>query len=175
MPTYLLRRVSSHVNRAMGEGRTSIRVRAEALGISSKTIVAYLALLYDSRLGGQKLTLPAFALGQLAYAVVVFVMYVMEMPDSRLWPKRLRLGSSEFVRVVDNSLALYSPSGSRQSLRYKWLAEFFDPTIFHLSLTMTLQSIVKHFLTEGDKFLVSYWSPLKDQGGYAIAVNYGIV
>lgn len=38
---------------------------------------------------------------------------------------------------------------------------------------MTSQSIVKHFLTEGDKFLVSYWSPLQDQGGYAIAVNYG--
>lgn len=38
---------------------------------------------------------------------------------------------------------------------------------------MTLQSLVKHFLTEGDKFLVSYWSPLRDQGGYAIAVNYG--
>lgn len=40
-------------------------------------------------------------------------------------------------------------------------------------MTMTSQSIVKHFLTEGDKFLVSYWSPLQDQGGYAIAVNYG--
>lgn len=41
-------------------------------------------------------------------------------------------------------------------------------------MTMTSQSLVKHFLTEGDKFLVSYWSPLEDQGGYAIAVNYGM-
>ena len=39
---------------------------------------------------------------------------------------------------------------------------------------MTSQSLVKHFLTEGDKFLVSFWSPLRDQGGYAIAVNYGM-
>lgn len=38
---------------------------------------------------------------------------------------------------------------------------------------MTAQSVVKHFLTEGDKFLVSYLSPLADQGGYALASNYG--
>jgi len=38
---------------------------------------------------------------------------------------------------------------------------------------MTGQSVVKHFLTEGDKFPVSRLSPLEDQGGYAIASNYG--
>ena len=38
---------------------------------------------------------------------------------------------------------------------------------------MTGQSVVKHFLTEGDKFLVSRLSPLADQGGYAVASNYG--
>ena len=38
---------------------------------------------------------------------------------------------------------------------------------------MTGQSLVKHFLTEGDKFLVSRLSPLADQGGYAVAANYG--
>lgn len=38
---------------------------------------------------------------------------------------------------------------------------------------MTLQSVFKHFLTEGDRFLVSKFSQLKDQGGYAIATNYG--
>lgn len=38
---------------------------------------------------------------------------------------------------------------------------------------MTLQSFVKHLLTEGDKFAVSRISKLADQGGYAIASNYG--
>jgi Rft protein len=38
---------------------------------------------------------------------------------------------------------------------------------------MTSQSVVKLFLTEGDKVIVSWFSPLRDQGGYAIAVNYG--
>jgi len=40
-------------------------------------------------------------------------------------------------------------------------------------MTMTTQSIVKHFLTEGDKLIISWFSPLHDQGGYAIATNYG--
>lgn len=48
-----------------------------------------------------------------------------------------------------------------------------DPVLFRLSISMSLQSVVKHFLTEGDKFILSWFSPLQDQGGYAIAVNYG--
>jgi hypothetical protein len=39
---------------------------------------------------------------------------------------------------------------------------------------MTGQSVVKHVLTEGDKFILSWFSPLQDQGGYALAVNYGV-
>jgi oligosaccharide translocation protein RFT1 len=38
---------------------------------------------------------------------------------------------------------------------------------------MTMQSLFKHVLTEGDKFLVSRISALEDQGGYALASNYG--
>jgi oligosaccharide translocation protein RFT1 len=38
---------------------------------------------------------------------------------------------------------------------------------------MTCQSLVKHLLTEGDKLVVARLSPLQDQGGYAIAANYG--
>ena len=49
----------------------------------------------------------------------------------------------------------------------------FEPALFKLSAAMTGQSLIKHFLTEGDKFLVSRLSPLADQGGYAVAANYG--
>ncbi|KAI6109981.1 Rft protein-domain-containing protein [Pisolithus sp. B1] len=144
---------------AMGEARTSVRVRAEGLAISSKAAVTYFALLLDSRLGEQKFTLVAFALGQLMYSSVIFIIYLADTPDPRLLPVRLSQASSRSSVV-----------GSRG---YRLLADFFDLNAFYLSMTMTLQSLVKHFLTEGDKFLVSYWSPLRDQGGYAIAVNYG--
>ena len=50
---------------------------------------------------------------------------------------------------------------------------FFDAELLHLSGAMTAQSVVKHFLTEGDKLLISRLSPLEDQGGYAVASNYG--
>ena len=50
---------------------------------------------------------------------------------------------------------------------------YFDKPLLQLSIAMTAQSVVKHFLTEGDKFVVSRMSPLSDQGGYAIASNYG--
>lgn len=52
-------------------------------------------------------------------------------------------------------------------------SKYFDPSLLNLSAAMTGQSVVKHFLTEGDKFLVSRLSPLADQGGYAVASNYG--
>lgn len=50
---------------------------------------------------------------------------------------------------------------------------YFDPTLMRLSVAMTGQSVVKHFLTEGDKFIVSRISTLENQGGYAVASNYG--
>jgi hypothetical protein len=50
---------------------------------------------------------------------------------------------------------------------------WFDRGLLRLSLSMTMQSLVKHFLTEGDKFVITQISPLADQGGYAVASNYG--
>jgi Rft protein len=48
-----------------------------------------------------------------------------------------------------------------------------DHRLAKLSMTMTGQSVIKHVLTEGDKMVLSFFSPLEDQGGYAIALNYG--
>ncbi|KAF8436915.1 Rft-1-domain-containing protein [Boletus edulis BED1] len=145
-------------NRAMGEVRTDARVKAEGLGIIVKTITTYLILLYDdNRRHLGELALIAFALGQLAYSATVFWTYKPQFPESSLWPISL-------------------PEQHQTPKKNSWsrlVANFFDPDALHLSMTMTSQSIVKHFLTEGDKFLVSYWSPLEHQGGYAIAVNYG--
>jgi oligosaccharide translocation protein RFT1 len=42
-----------------------------------------------------------------------------------------------------------------------------------LAIVQTRQSVIKHVLTEADRFAVSAISPLGEQGGYAIAVNYG--
>jgi oligosaccharide translocation protein RFT1 len=49
----------------------------------------------------------------------------------------------------------------------------FNAKYLKLTLSMTIQSVFKHVLTEGDKFMVSRVSALEDQGGYALANNYG--
>jgi oligosaccharide translocation protein RFT1 len=75
----------------MGEVRTGIRVSAEGLGITVKTIITYLVLLYDSSISRRsgELALMAFALGQLAYSATVFTVYALQMPEANLLPSRL--------------------------------------------------------------------------------------
>lgn len=148
-------------NRAMGEVRTGARVRAEGLGITCKTLVTYIVLLYDStRPDSGEFALVAFALGQFAYSSVVFFSYVYQMGYPTFWPTRLATRQS-------------SKATASRSTFYRIASQYFDVSSLYLSLTMTGQSIVKHILTEGDKIILSWWSPLQDQGGYAIAVNYG--
>ncbi|KAF7353695.1 hypothetical protein MVEN_01054400 [Mycena venus] len=129
-------------NQAMAEMKTHIRVRAEGMGITAKTLATYLVLLYDfkANMDGD-LALLAFAMGQLSYSLVVLVIYLSHYGFSALFPSATR-------GAVDDG-------------------------INRLSWTMTFQSVIKHFLTEGDKFVLGWYSPLRDQGGYALAVNYG--
>ncbi|EJD43047.1 Rft-1-domain-containing protein [Auricularia subglabra TFB-10046 SS5] len=91
--------------------------------------------------------LSAFAVGQLAYAVAVLFVY-SRAPEWTTW-KVHSVNSEEKTK------------------------EYFDQDALRLSGEMTAQSLVKHFLTEGDKFMLSVFAPLKDQGGYALASNYG--
>ncbi|KAJ6582822.1 Rft protein-domain-containing protein [Mycena sp. CBHHK59/15] len=134
-------------NQAMAEMKTHVRVRAEGTGVMCKTFVTFLVLLYDSKRGMDgELALMAFALGQLSYSLCLLLVYVSHYGLSSLFPTPL---STRFVLGPGND------------------------EIFRLSLTMTYQSLIKHFLTEGDKLVLGWFSPLKDQGGYAIAVNYG--
>lgn len=49
----------------------------------------------------------------------------------------------------------------------------FDPDTLSLAIANTWQSLIKHLLTEADRLAVTRISPLDDQGGYAVAMNYG--
>ncbi|KAJ4474497.1 Rft-1-domain-containing protein [Lentinula aciculospora] len=134
-------------NMAMVNLKTHLRVRTEGVAITVKTVVTFLVLVYDARRGngGGDLALLAFALGQFLYGFSLLVLYLREYR-----------GEGLITRMKKNSSGIY-----------------FDRDVLALSMTMTSQSLVKHFLTEGDKFILSWFSPLQDQGGYALAVNYG--
>ncbi|KAI0726276.1 Rft-1-domain-containing protein [Fomitopsis betulina] len=133
--------------RAQNELRFALRVRAEGIAVIMKTSVAFTVLV----LGDAEWALVAFASGQAAYGLAVLVTYILAYGGGpALWPERV-------TTVVHGNTS----------------SKYFDPSLLSLSAAMTGQSVVKHFLTEGDKFLVSRLSPLADQGGYAVASNYG--
>jgi oligosaccharide translocation protein RFT1 len=69
--------------------KTNVRVRAEGSGITAKSVVTFLVLMYDVKKGdGQgKLALFAFALGQLAYSLACLVVYLGYFGAGTLWPQ----------------------------------------------------------------------------------------
>ncbi|KAI0249062.1 Rft-1-domain-containing protein [Lactifluus subvellereus] len=133
--------------RAQNELRVDVRVRAEGSAVFSKTLVTFFGLAFAS----SEWALMAFAAGQAAYALATFVV---------------------FWNFCGRSTRYVLRSVTRDDHGHKKVT-YFDGELLQLSGAMTAQSVVKHFLTEGDKLLVSRLSPLVDQGGYAIASNYG--
>ena len=73
----------------MTELKTGVRVRAEGLGITSKSLTTFLLLFYNTRRGmDDDIALVAFAAGQLMYGVVMFFAYTAHIGDQHMWPKR---------------------------------------------------------------------------------------
>ncbi|KAI9140598.1 Rft protein-domain-containing protein, partial [Paraphysoderma sedebokerense] len=52
---------------------------------------------------------------------------------------------------------------------------YFDPKLLNLAKTFMKQSIMKQFLTEGDKIILSFTTTAYEQGVYAFVVNYGLL
>ncbi|THH26816.1 hypothetical protein EUX98_g7368 [Antrodiella citrinella] len=136
--------------RAQNELRFDVRVKAEGKAVVAKTATTFLVL--AATRGGEEWALVAFASGQVVYAAVLF---------------------GEFGRVYYGNGMSWLLQKVKVDVHGNTQTKYFDTALLHLSGAMTGQSVIKHFLTEGDKFLVSRLSPLADQGGYAIASNYG--
>ncbi|KAL1663879.1 Rft protein-domain-containing protein [Schizophyllum commune] len=142
-------------NATMVSLRTQVRVRAEGLAIACKTMATLAVLLYGERVTGDgQLALLAFAAGQLTYASTLVGVYAAHYSPTWL-----------FLFVTSTS-SDYTPSQLRQSSTA-------TTSQTRLALAMTGQSLVKHVLTECDKLILAWVAPLTDQGGYAVAVNYG--
>ncbi|GJJ09345.1 hypothetical protein Clacol_003567 [Clathrus columnatus] len=141
--------------RAQNDLRVKVRVSAEGAGIFCKAVVPVSVLLLARLLEGtgnaERFALLAFAFGQLGYAIAVCAVYI----------------NAYNARAILNGIKIKKVVQSNGSIAY------FKADLLRLSAEMTMQSVLKHILTEGDRFLVSYLSPLADQGGYALAANYG--
>ncbi|TYJ56568.1 hypothetical protein B9479_002660 [Cryptococcus floricola] len=95
---------------------------------------------------GERHALLSFALGQVAGALWLAVRYIQE-----------------YNWNVQSLLVAKRRTDQPRS----------DPGLYSLAMANTGQSFIKHVLTEADRFAVARLSPLDDQGGYAVAMNYG--
>ncbi|KAG9029969.1 Oligosaccharide translocation protein rft1 [Tulasnella sp. JGI-2019a] len=133
--------------RAQNEMKFGVRVKAEGTAVIIKAVSTLLVLL----LAGQDWALAAFAMGQMVYSIVILSAFMRAYPGkTQLIPKKVK------EQVCGNVRAYY-----------------FEPVLMRLSMAMTAQSVAKHFLTDGDKLILSRISSLENQGGYAVASNYG--
>ncbi|WVQ78055.1 hypothetical protein IAT38_000136 [Cryptococcus sp. DSM 104549] len=124
--------------------KLNVRVQAEG-GMA----IVKAAVTVGSLVGlGSNRALLGFALGQLAGAVWLAGRYVREFG----WDV-----SSLFLLVAQRA------EGKPK----------FDPQTLSLAMANTGQSVIKHLLTEADRLAVAQICPLHDQGGYAVAMNYG--
>ncbi|KAG8886619.1 Oligosaccharide translocation protein rft1 [Tulasnella sp. 331] len=159
--------------RAQNEMQFGIRVKAEGTAVIVKAVSTLLVLL----LAGADWALAAFATGQTVYSLVILSAFVRAYPgQSQLVPKKVteqskcvRIHFAEFLPTDDTLHSTDFLAILLNSAR----SFYFESALMRLSLAMTGQSVVKHFLTEGDKFVLSRISSLENQGGYAVASNYG--
>ncbi|KAG9217939.1 hypothetical protein CCMSSC00406_0008580 [Pleurotus cornucopiae] len=139
--------------------RTDIRVRAEGLGVTLKSVTTFLILYFSHRShlasDTHEYALLAYAFGQLAYSSTLALSYMAAFKKER-------------------SLMRWSKLESSVAKTTSLMPTYFIPHMLNLVLTINAQALLKHILTESDKLVLSYFSlSLAAQGGYAIAANYG--
>lgn len=129
------------------------RAAAESLATFSRClmILASAVLAWKRQL---PLGVLPFALGQLTFGVVLSLVYIVSGHGTAtsagfsLLPQPIQFGE------VFLGGYLYKPT-------------------LRLARSMMVQSVVKHVLTQGDSFLVSFLTTPEVQGTYALAANYG--
>src|SRR5258705_327179 len=85
--------------------KTSVRVRAEGLGITLKSIMTFLILLYDSKCDQGALALIAFAMGQLFYSLAMIVAYIFYFGPSVMLPK-ISTSPRHVTCLIDSSILI---------------------------------------------------------------------
>lgn len=132
-----------------------IRASAESTGTILRCVGTCGSAILASRAGLEIGVLP-FAIGQLSYALSLFVVYLY-----KTWPVS---GEHRFSLLPKQiPVAKDSPS----------VLNYFSVPLLQLTGSLTLQSALKYVLTQGDSLLITTMASLTDQGAYALASNYG--
>lgn len=129
------------------------RAMAETFATSARCLITCGTAVWASKASSNIGPLP-FAVGQLSYAIVLSLVYLL-----KITPLRLQTNFSLFIRPL--------PATSNLVLSR------FPLPILTLALNLYAQSIFKHILTTGDTILIAALTSLPSQGAYAVASNYG--
>jgi hypothetical protein len=132
-----------------------VRASAESTATLLRCFGTCGAAIIASRVGLDIGVLP-FAIGQLAYASSLLVVY-----SYKTWPISKADGFSLFPKKISSTRD--NPS----------VLSFFSAPLLRLTASLTLQSTLKYILTQGDSLLITSLASLADQGAYALASNYG--
>jgi hypothetical protein len=132
-----------------------IRASAESTATLLRCLGTCGSAILASRVGLDIGVLP-FAIGQLAYAMGLLVVYLYNM-----WP----ISRNEQFTLLPNEL----PASKETPITLK----YFSTPLLRLTGSLTLQSALKYILTQGDSLLITTYTSLADQGAYALASNYG--
>ncbi|CAA9959185.1 Oligosaccharide translocation protein [Pyrenophora teres f. maculata] len=132
-----------------------VRASAESSATLLRCVGTCGSAMLASRAGLDIGVLP-FAIGQLAYALALLVVYAY-----KTWPVAKADGFSLFPEKVfstkENPIA----------------GNYFSAPLLRLTASLSLQSALKYVLTQGDSLLITTLASLADQGAYALASNYG--
>lgn len=129
-----------------------LRFATEGSAVIARCVVTVAVTLAGVEVGSRdnKYGVLAFATGQLTYGLLIAGGYIFY-----------------YLRHA-GAMALIP-----QKLEDKDHTIWFDSKLLNMAKTFTQQSVLKQFLTEGDKFMVGFLSSRTDQGVYALVLNYG--
>ncbi|KAG4263493.1 oligosaccharidyl-lipid flippase family protein [Fusarium proliferatum] len=129
------------------------RAAAESIATFLRCIIVFGSAVWASK--HNDIGVLPFALGQITYGVSLLLVYLVS---------GYRLASSIGFSLLPKTIA---------SKENRFWASMFDRSTIGLAGSMMAQSVVKHLLTQGDTFLISFLASASVQGAYALANNYG--
>ena len=132
-----------------------VRASAESTATLFRCFGTCGSAILANRMGTDIGALP-FAIGQLAYALGLLIVYLFNM-----WP------------VARDEHFTLRPSRIAASKDIPVTFNYLSTPLLRLTGSLTLQSALKYILTQGDSLLITTYTSLADQGAYALASNYG--
>ncbi|KAJ2415338.1 Oligosaccharide translocation protein rft1 [Coemansia sp. RSA 2530] len=139
-----------------------LQAKCEGIAVAGRCTSVVLVLLVGrypgGGIGGNPFKLAAFAVGQMAYAVLILLSY--------LWTMSCELEYSVWSCYLPRRVAL--------DLEGKQVS-YIGPAVKGLAVTLVGQSLLKHFLTQGDNMVMAKFATPAEMGTFAFISNYGSI